>query len=113
VELSLFGKSSERGEAQVIDRVDAVERVRENARDVARVFDRTADALEQSARLAALHADRQQRAGRTDLALKERHAAMRAGEAAGRARLHAAEFDALAAGDAARRRGPRPVRSSG
>jgi hypothetical protein len=93
----------------VTDSADAFSQVRENARNAARVFDRTADALERSASLAAVHAERHQRAGRMDVASDERRAAVRAGEAANRARLRAAEFGAIAAGDAARRREPPSV----
>lgn len=85
-------------------RVDAFARARENARDVSRVLERTADAFEQSARLAAVHAERRQRAGRMDLASSERRAAAWASEAADRARLRAAEIGALAAGGGRRRR---------
>jgi hypothetical protein len=76
---------------------DAVQQARENARAVSRVLERTANALEQSARLAADHAERQQRVGRLDEARKERLAAAHAREAADRARLQAARFGALAA----------------
>jgi hypothetical protein len=75
---------------------------RDSARNVSRVLDRTARTLEQSARLAAIHAERERRAGRVDVAAEEWLAADRAAEAADRARLHAAEFAALATAGAAR-----------
>jgi hypothetical protein len=78
---------------------DAVHRARKNAREVSRLLDRTANALEQSALLAADHAERQQRVGRMDEACKERLAATHAREAADRARLQAARFGALATGE--------------
>jgi hypothetical protein len=91
---------------------DAVRQARERARDVSRVLGRTASALEHSARLAAAHADRQQRAGREDSASAERLAAVRAGQAADRARAHAAAFGALAAGGAAPDPSPRSLTGS-
>ena len=75
-----------------------------NARDVSQVLDRTARVLDESARLAAAHADRQERAGRIDLALEERRAAARAAEAAERARVLASRFGELATEGAARTR---------
>lgn len=50
---------------------DLAPKARQSARDVARVLDRTAKALDHSARLAELHAERQERAGQMDLALQE------------------------------------------
>jgi hypothetical protein len=79
-------------------RASAVQRTRKSASDLSRVLDRTARTLEQSARLAEVHSQREHRAGRLDVASEERRAALRAAEAAGRARLLAAQFDALAAG---------------
>jgi hypothetical protein len=79
----------------------AVRQARESASDVSRVLDRTASAFEESARLAAVHAERELRAGRVDVASAERRAAARAAEAADRARSRAAKFRALAAGGTA------------
>jgi hypothetical protein len=87
----------------------AVQQARVTAGDVSRVLERTASALEQSARLAAVHAHRQQRAGREDSASQERVAAVRAWEAADRARAHAARFGVLAAGGSARSRERQPA----
>lgn len=79
-------------------RSDPIPRALENASKVSRVLEGTASALAHSARLAAAHAERQQRAGRPDLALQEQRAAEWAGEAADRAYLQAAKFGGVAAG---------------
>src|SRR5438105_965473 len=75
-----------------------VGRTRVSAARLSSVLSRTADALEVSAALADAHAERHQRAGRSDDATEERRTAGRAREAARRARSHAEEWLELAAG---------------
>jgi len=70
----------------------AVARTRLTARDVASVFGRTARTLERSATLAEEHAERRERAGRTEAAAEERRAARRAHAAAARARAQAEKW---------------------
>jgi hypothetical protein len=65
---------------------------REQAKQLASTLTRTAEALETSAALAREHAERHERAGRSDAALKERQAAEHAWEAAQRARLTAEQW---------------------
>jgi hypothetical protein len=69
-----------------------------NRRELSLTLIRTAEVFERSAELAAAHADRHERAGRTDKALSERQTAARASELASRARLQAAKFAARTAG---------------
>jgi hypothetical protein len=81
----------------------------ETASEVSRVLDRTAAALQESARLAAVHAEREHRAGRVDVAWTEWLTAVRAAEASDRARLHAARFGAFAAHATGQTRQPQSV----
>ena len=69
---------------------------REHAERLSSVLIRTAEVMEQSAALADQHADRRERAGRTDDAALEHEIADRAREAAGRARANANEYLRLA-----------------
>jgi hypothetical protein len=68
----------------------AVNRALRNAEELSVVFTRTAEVLEESARLAVVHATRHERAGRAEVARSERQAAAWARAAAERARSHAA-----------------------
>jgi hypothetical protein len=70
----------------------AVSQKQINARHVASLLGRTAEALEQSATLAERHAQRREQAGRKEAAAEERRVARRAHEAAARARARAEEW---------------------
>jgi hypothetical protein len=70
----------------------AVERSWASAERLSSVLSRTADALEESATLAEVHAERHEQAGRSDDAAEERRVAGRAREGARRARSQAEEW---------------------
>jgi len=67
----------------------AAREARRRARDLGFVLNRTAEALELSAKLAEEHAERQARTGQAGAAAKERRAATRAREASQLARARA------------------------
>lgn len=73
----------------------ATRHMEQDARDVASVLNRTAQALEQSANLAEERARRTARAGRLRSAKEERLIASRARDASERARAQAKRFLAL------------------
>lgn len=66
-----------------------VRETRQKGRDLGFILNRMATALEQSARLADQHAERQARGGRPEAAAEERRAARRAREASQLARARA------------------------
>ena len=86
----LTDSPAEHGGADAAEHVKA--HTRQGAETVSSILMQLADALERTAALAEEHAQRHERLGRTDHALKERQAARQAREKAQRARSEAQQW---------------------